>query len=524
MIRQGVTTAVMPSGRCEVELIDKLPGAIGPPRHANEGCSFDSGPPVAAADGCFVESLGEGKPYLRPLALVRPMGGVLAGTGWLLPVVAATARRLELGRAGVEHQLVQTAGEFPTSGLEKEVPHAQTKGRKPKRAVLATTIPVTLRRFYSELVGMLRADGYDVTLVSSSGPHLDAAAAETGARAEVIEMSRHLTPLQDLLAWLKWHAVMARHRPAIVVAGTPKGALLGMTVAALWRVPRRVYLCGGLRLEGSAGPLKQILVWTERLAMAAATEVMVNSNTLKQEVLAASLVRPAKLRQTIPGSTHGVDSKRFSPRARDAELSASLGIDPRTPVLGFVGRLTRDKGIQTLIEAGLRLQRQGRPFQLLIVGPQNEPDSKEYIDRLHDSGLAVALAGPVDDVRPYYSLMYVHLLPSLREGFPNVVLEASAMGVPTVTTTATGCRDSVLDGKTGILCPPADAEAFSRAIARLLDDADLRAYMGSCAREWAAAQFEPQRIVGQWLYAPLRRGVGPPRSRRTVSSDWSPSG
>ncbi|MDN5794745.1 MAG: glycosyltransferase [Intrasporangium sp.] len=364
---------------------------------------------------------------------------------------------------------------------------------------------MTLRHFYGELVGMLRHEGYEVTLVSSSGSHLDAAMAETGAQSRIIEMSRQVTPLKDMIALLHWHRVVRLVWPSIVVAGTPKCALMAMTASAVWRVPRRVYLCGGLRLEGSSGLLRLVLVWMERFAMAAATEVMVNSSTLKEEVIARRLVSPGKLRQTVPGSTHGVNAQRFAPRQPDLALQARYGIDPDVPVLGFVGRLTHDKGIDTLLEAASSLLLSGVPFHLLVVGPQDEQDSQEYVSRLQSSGIAVSLVGPVEDVRPYYALLSVLVLPSLREGFPNVVLEAAAMGVPTITTTATGCRDSVVDGRTGVLVPPSDANALAAALAEALADADRLRAMGAQAREWVSSEFNPQRIVGGWFYAPLSR-------------------
>lgn len=368
---------------------------------------------------------------------------------------------------------------------------------------MGTTIPITLRRFYPELIDMLQNDGYEVTLVSSPGEDLDAAKAETGAQTQAIDMSRSVTPARDLQAWVKWHVMVAHRRPTLLVAGTPKCAFLAITAAFLWRVPRRVYLCGGLRLEGAAGHLKLLLIWIEKLTMFAATEVMVNSGTLKDAVLAASLVNPNKLRQTIPGSTHGVDVIQYRPRQPDYGVASELDIDLGVPVLGFVGRLTHDKGIEILIEACKRLDKDGRRFQLLIVGSQMESDSQAYLEKLSASGICFRIANQTTDVRPYYSLLQMLLLPSLREGFPNVVLEAAAMGIPTVTTTATGCRDSVIHDKTGIICPLNNAESFSIAIGRLLDDCDLRLAMGVAARDWVSSEFNPQKIVGRWLRDPL---------------------
>ena len=218
-----------------------------------------------------------------------------------------------------------------------------------QRAVLATTVPVTLRTFHTGTVRALQRDGYDVTLVSSPGSDLDRAAAVTNSPAVALFMARGLTPASDVRALWSWVRMLRRIRPRLVVAGTPKCALLAMVAAALQRVERRIYICGGLRLEGEAGWRRTVLATMERIAMAAATEVVVNSRSLLDEV--GWLVDKSKVRQTLPGSSHGVDSEHFAPREPDRALLASLGLDPDLPVLGFVGRLTRDKGVDTLIEA-----------------------------------------------------------------------------------------------------------------------------------------------------------------------------
>lgn len=469
--------------------------------------------------GSLMRSLGGREPHHLPERLTRGILALARVASRVVPALAADVRRVEMMWSGQRQapSWLTSAGWQPRVGHERwaslrtSVVAQHAESGSPGVALVATTIPMTLRHFYGEMIELLRGDGYEVQIVSSSGPHLDAAQRETGATAFIIEMSRKVSPLQDLGAWLRWNFLIARRRPALVIAGTPKCALLAMTAGALWRVPRRVYLCGGLRLEGASGPLRWLLLWMERFAMGAATEVMVNSATLRTEVLAATLVHPAKLRQTVPGSTHGVNSQQFRPRTADVALRQSLSIEPGVPVLGFVGRLTHDKGIDTLLEAGRLLQQQGRLFHLLVVGPQNEPDSREYVSRLEACGFPVSLVGPQEDVRPYYALLSLHVLPSLREGFPNVVLEASAMGIPTVTTTATGCRDAVIDGTTGLQCFPNDSPALACAIAKLLDNEDLRDRMGRQAREWVVSEFDPKLIVSQWLHAPLT-----PRGPRTL--------
>jgi glycosyltransferase involved in cell wall biosynthesis len=162
------------------------------------------------------------------------------------------------------------------------------------------------------------------------------------------------------------------------------------------------------------------------------------------------------------------------------------------------------------VEALGLLRAGGRRVQLLVLGWQDERDSSGWVTQLRAEA-DVVLAGHVADVRPYFALMDVHVLPSRREGFPNVVLEAGAMRVPTVTTRATGAVDSVRDGRTGLLVDVDAPEQLAAAVATLLDDADLRARLGAAARDWVVRDFQPERVVASFVGHILRSEAG--RSR-----------
>jgi glycosyltransferase involved in cell wall biosynthesis len=245
----------------------------------------------------------------------------------------------------------------------------------------------------------------------------------------------------------------------------------------------------------------------ERLTAALATKVAVNSPSLRARVEALRLVPVAKLHQTTPASSHGVDTRHYAPTRPDGAFAAQCGIRHGRPVVGFVGRLTHDKGIDTLLAAWDRLAAAGVAAQLLVVGPQDEPDSQVYLERLRAVG-DVVVVGAVDDVRPYFALMDVHVLPSLREGFPNVVLEASAMAIPTVTTDATGCIDSVRDGETGHLVAAGDASALAAVLAELLREPGRARELGAAARTWVEREFVPERVVRS-LWSPVRPATAP---------------
>lgn len=374
-------------------------------------------------------------------------------------------------------------------------------------ALVTTTTPVTLLSFHQELVRQLQRDG-PVHLVSSAGPELQEASESLAAPAHAIRMSREISPVADLVALVRWVWLLLRLRPSIVISATPKASLMAQTAAWLTRVPQRVYFVGGLRLEGATGLSRRLLLGMEKLTFAASTVAVVNSASLRQRALDLRLAPPGKIGATDPGSSHGVDTDHFAPSEPDVALAAELGLDLDRPVVGFVGRLTHDKGIDALIEAVRILEQRGSHAQWLVIGSQIEPDSAHYAERLSSTSTRVSLVGSTRDVRPYFALMDVHVLPSLREGFPNVVLEASAMAIPTVTTDATGAVDSVRDGETGAIVPAADGPALADAIESLVHDDVRRAEMGKLARDWVVSEFAPASVVASLLRAARANGEG----------------
>lgn len=246
--------------------------------------------------------------------------------------------------------------------------------------------------------------------------------------------------------------------------------------------------------------------------------MVANSPSLAARYRDLRLVRPSKLFPTHPASSHGVDATYFHPRDTDPVVFEELGLLPNRRVIGFVGRLTHDKGIDDLISAAALVDSAGVPCQLLVVGSQDEPDSRHYLDLLREGPVPVVVVGEVSDVRPYFGCMDVHVLPTLREGFPNVVLEASAMGVPTVTTRATGSVDSVEHGVTGLLVAVNDPAGLAEALCDLLRDAELARGLGASARTVAVERFNPEAVVRSHL-RPVMAGLG--RKRQThEATQW----
>jgi glycosyltransferase involved in cell wall biosynthesis len=367
-----------------------------------------------------------------------------------------------------------------------------TKQHSQRPVVVCATVPSSVRTLLAPQIARLADRGHRVEVVTSPGD--DALAELPGVdRVHLLPMSREISPLADLVALVAWVRLLLRVRPSTVIAFSPKASLLGLIAARLTGVRHRVYSTGGLRLETATGPARWLLWLTEWITCASATRVVANSPSLARVYEAARLGR-GKTAWTL--SRKGVDHRRFDPAQPVEPLEVAGPAD--LPVVGFVGRVTRDKGVAVLADALAMLRNEGVVLRALVVGPGEGSDADQLLADLHASTLHLTAPGSVSDPRPAYAAMDVFVLPSAREGFPNVVIEAGAMGLPAIVSDATGCIDSV-DEASGLTFAAGDAAALAAAIRRLVEDDALRQGMGDAARDRAVAQFDPDRVIDHQL-------------------------
>lgn len=353
--------------------------------------------------------------------------------------------------------------------------------KKPKVVIGVTSaVSLTLLEGWPEY---LRDKGWDVHVVSSPAPSLTSLAKHVSVHP--IPMQRDPSPLRDLVALVSWLRLLVRIRPDMVMLGTPKASLLGMLAAAIARVPSRLYLLRGLRGETTTGMRRKALFLLEKLTVSCAHSVIAVSRSLATAFVAGGLAQADKVVVLGRGSSNGVDLDRFVVRPENSQPRADA------PVVGFVGRLTMDKGLAVLIEAERLLLQSETEHSLLIVGGQ---DGLGMDKQAWPAGARVTETGHVVDTAPFYAQMTLLVLPTYREGFPNVVLEASAAGIPVVTTNATGAVDSVIDHETGIITPVADAQALADAIRLLLRDGELRESYGRAGRRLVEKHYDRQSV------------------------------
>jgi len=344
----------------------------------------------------------------------------------------------------------------------------------------------------------LREAGFEVTLTASPGSKnlLWQTAKVEGVSARPLPMRRGIAPLADLLAALQLWLLLRRLRPTVTDFSTPKAGLLGNLVAWALGVPHRVYTLRGLKLESTIGVKMRLLLASERLSARCAHVVLCNSESLLKRAVELRIAPASKMRVLGDGSSNGVDTDRFSPGPSD--IREELSLPGNQWVIGFVGRLTTDKGVPELIEAfELILLREPQSW-LLLVGWFDEAEDalEERWRRRVLEHPRIRHAGYVMDTAPYYRAMDVLVLPTHREGFPNVALEASASGIPVIATASTGAMDAVVPEVTGLQIPVGDPIAIAGATLELLSDDQKRKRLGKAGRKWVLEHFSQERVLG----------------------------
>lgn len=392
--------------------------------------------------------------------------------------------------------------------------------RRPKLAYV-TTHAISAENLMNGQLTFLRERGFDITVIAAPSESLDIVREREQVAAIPLPIEREISPAADARTLVALCGILRKLRPDIVNAGTPKAGLLGMIAAKLTGVPVRLYTLRGLRLETTSGFKERLLSTTERIASSCAHQVICVGESLRQEYVRRKLAPARKTTVLRHGSSNGVNAERFQYSAdqfiRIGQLRESLSIPPLAPVIGFVGRLTRDKGIVDLHEAFTRLLDEFPDLRLVLIGWPEEGDPvPSEVWKCIEQHPQIIRTGAIKDPSLYYGLFDVFVFPSYREGFPNVPMEAAAAGVPVVGYQATGTLDAVQDGATGTLVPLQDSAALAAAAANYLRNPLLRRRHGEAGRNRVLKDFRREELwqalsdlYCQWL---RERGLPLPMS------------
>ncbi len=344
--------------------------------------------------------------------------------------------------------------------------------------------------------------------VSSPGEALAEIEQREGVRTVAVGMQRHISPLKDLRSLWQMIKVFRRERPTMVHSITPKAGLLSMMAAWLCRVPVRVHMFTGLVFPTSTGLKRRILMATDRLTCACATHVIPEGEGVKSDLQRYNITKKP-LNVLGHGNIKGIDLKRFDPEDAEVVEAAKPLRRPDAFTFIFIGRIVRDKGINELIEAFARLCKQHPFTRLILVGEMEQsldPVKPETLVEIK-SNPAIEAVGRQSDVRPWLLAADCLVFPSYREGFPNVVIEAGAMGLPSIVTDINGSCEIIIEGRNGTIVSPHDTEALYVAMRRMAADAVWCESLAANARPLIASRYE-QSYVRQCLKDYYKRILG----------------
>lgn len=367
------------------------------------------------------------------------------------------------------------------------------------KLIRITTVPISLEKLLEGQLQFMQ-QFYNVIAIASLEKELKEYGVQNDVTTHYIELTRKITPLQDLKAVYKLYKFLKKEKPLIVHSHTPKAGIVGMMASYFAGVPLRLHTVAGLPLMEATGLKRSVLNTVERWTYRFATQVYPNSKELEKFIITASLGDARKIKVLGNGSSNGIDTSHFNPdlfsEEDQLELRHKWNIPLHDFVFIFVGRIVVDKGINELVKAFMEVHKRNPNTSLLLVGPfENDLDALEtQVQEQIINHQKIIHTGYQNDVRPFFAISNTLVFPSYREGFPNVVLQAGAMGLPAVVSNINGCNEIVEDRYNGLIIPVKDQEAVLHAMNELLVNNDLRIQLATNARQLVVDRYERHEV------------------------------
>lgn len=357
------------------------------------------------------------------------------------------------------------------------------------------TVPFVFRTWLYRQLEDVVANDIDLTLISSPGPELEEICRDLPVQCCTLPIVRKPDPWRDVYCVVLLTRLLRREHFDVVHSSTPKAGLLASVAGALARVPVRIHTYTGQPWIELRGPLRMLARECDRLIGRLNTRCYADSASQRDFLIAEGLIDRKKISLLGDGSIGGVDLRRFDPAVRNKVRAATrdrLGMTDSSLGLVFVGRVTKDKGITELVSAFRSISNYRDDLHLLLVGPFEPGLDPLPADTLGEisSNPRIHAVGFASKPEEYLAAGDIFCLPSYREGFGSVVIEAGAMELPSVATRITGVVDAVVDGETGILVPPKDAAALAGSLKELIESPETRYRMGQAARQRALKHFD----------------------------------
>ena len=389
-----------------------------------------------------------------------------------------------------------------------------------------TTVPVSVEKLLGKQLTFMN-QFYEVTAISSDKEDLERVGQELGVKTKAIEMTRKITPIQDLKSLWHMYCYFKKEKPDIVHTHTPKAGLIGMIAAKLAGIKVRLHTVAGLPLMETSGVKRRVLNLVEKLTYGCATKVYPNSYGLKDFILKEKFCPPHKLKVIGNGSTNGIDTAYFNPALfspqQNRELRQRWHWKEDDFVWIFVGRLVKDKGINELVAAFRQLTEEfndsenknstvdnirNRAPKLLLVGPlesELDPLLPETLREM-EHNKNILTVGYQKDVRPYLAAADALIVPSYREGFPNVVMQAGAMELPSIVTNINGCNEIIKNNENGMIISVKNKDQIYNAILKLMANLILYNKLKSEAREYIVQHYD-QKLIWNAILAEYREMI-----------------
>lgn len=348
-------------------------------------------------------------------------------------------------------------------------------------------------------VAFLVRHGFEVIIVSGPGEEISILAKKENARLFTINFTKKITPVTDFFQLLRIIRLIRQERPDIINAGNPKSGFLIMLASWITGHKKRVFTLHGLLSDTKTGLIRRLITTTEKIACGIAGKVIVVSSTLKTHAEKRKILSLGKGVVIGKGSANGIDLHLFSRNeaimAQAMRLRKQFGFNGNEIVLGFIGRLSKDKGIDLLFNAFNTLKRIYPFLRMVLAGPIVEENlfSKHLLHQLyHDEN--IFYLGKLYDVTPIYEVIDILIVPSLREGFGNVLIEAAAMETPVVASDIPGCKDALQPGVNGELFERGNVDALAAVLKKLITNGELRAQYGRNGRKFVSDHFSNEAI------------------------------
>lgn len=364
-----------------------------------------------------------------------------------------------------------------------------------RKLVRITTVPISLEKLLEGQLTFM-SKFYDVIAISADKERLQKYGEINKVRTHHVELTRRVTPFMDLKALFKLWVFLRKEKPAIVHTHTPKAGIIGMLAAKMAGVPIRLHTVAGLPLLETRGIKRRVLNEVEKFTYKLATNIYPNSHNLCEIILKSKFTIREKLKVLGKGSSNGIDTTFFDPtlfKEEDKkELRNKYFIPEKDLIFIFIGRLVSEKGISELVNSFRRLSETCNNVTLLLVGPYEEDldPLPNWIMEEIEGNKKIISTGYKEDVRPLLSISDVLVFPSYREGFPNVVLQAGAMGLPSIVSNINGCNEIIQEGLNGLIVRVKNETSLYNAMYEMVINSTLRQSLAFSSRQEISGNYD----------------------------------